>query len=174
MAKTTELKTVCNEYVIFTWPATIVRAANVAKAANKPLIIITGEKELFAEQEKNEKSKFKIRTIKPCKCGFFGNQQRRCSCEVPQIQAFWRKITLASNAVYAELTGSLWRHFEFRKINEMALMILKNAYSELGLSGADVISTVEIAAAIGKMENKKEILAEHMAEAISYRRRQQD
>jgi hypothetical protein len=174
MTKTTELKTVCNDYVIFNFPATIVRAVNVARAANKPLVVITGEKELFAEYEKNEKSKFKIKTIKPCKCGWFGNQQRRCNCEAPQIRSYWHKITLASNAVYAELQGSLWRHFQFKNINEMALMILKNAYLELGLSGSDLIATVEIAAAIARMESKREVLAEHMAEAISYRRRQQD
>jgi len=174
MKKTTDLKTLCNEYLTFTWPATIVRAANVAKAANKPLVIITGEKELFSDYEKDEKSKFKIRTIKPCKCGWFGNPQRRCTCEVPQIKAYLRKIAWASNAVYAELTGSLWRYFQFKNINEMAVMILKQAYLEFGISGSDVVATVEIAAAIAKMENKKEIMAEHMAEAISYRRRQQD
>ncbi len=83
-------------------------------------------------------------------------------------------MTLASHALYIELQGSLWRYFQFKTINEMALTILKQAYLEFGLSASDVVATVEIAAAISKMDNKKEIEAEFMAEAISYRRRQQD
>jgi len=59
---------------------------------------------------------------------------------------------------------------KFCGLNESAEMVLKNAMTEFGLSARAHDKICKVARTIADLENKENINAEHIAEAVSYRK----
>jgi len=81
-----------------------------------------------------------------------------------QRQRFGEKKTTTNATMTHRQAG------KFCDLNESAEMVLKNAMTEFGLSARAHDKICKVARTIADLENKENINAEHIAEAVSYRK----
>jgi magnesium chelatase family protein len=81
-----------------------------------------------------------------------------------QRQRFGEKKTTTNATMTHRQVG------KFCDLNESAEMVLKNAMTEFGLSARAHDKICKVARTIADLENKENINAEHIAEAVSYRK----
>lgn len=155
-----------SKYLTVETPPSVERALNVAKAAKKHLVIVTGDP-LFKALADNDPT---IHVEKPCPCGFFGSDAKRCACTVQQIEKH--------RAHWPEYPDALWvegqigtRGIKYPSLDDPSAMLLNHARKELSLTAAELVTIIETAEAIAKMSKTEKIAPEHIAEAISYQQK---
>lgn len=138
-------------------------------------------------------SEFRAIESWPCPCGYRISPQKQCRCSIESIERHLRRKAPAD--VTVEVPDVPWREFEFhfsghsgtgsedvrRQISaagprmvrncleESSVTILKAAYTEMGMSPRDASSVIRVAESIARLEQKGEIEASHISEAINYR-----
>ena len=154
------------DYCVLKFPETLNRVAEIASISGETLVVITPEYRTTGFCWDTA-----IKYIRPCPCGHFGDTYKPCICLPQQIDKHLRHIRNAYPfAMYLEYPNFPWRNYKFSQIDETALMILKNAMQEFDLLAIDVRTIIIAAKTIAGLENKTQIAAEHIAEAISYRK----
>jgi magnesium chelatase family protein len=179
-------------------PPTVERALKVAKAAEKLLVIVTPDR-LFQYDKLVTHWLFtkdsNIAIEKPCPCGYYGTQYRKCVCGLDQIEIHQKScFHFHPDAVWVdgfipprnikfknmeEPCASLLKHAqqELRlTVGQLVIIVevaeaiaLKHAQQELRLTVGQLVIIVEVAEAIAKLEESEKVKPEHLAEAISYR-----
>ncbi len=157
---------ITTDHVSVKLPPVVSRAQAIADKADKTLVIVSRHR-MFATVHSGM-CKFYL----PCPCGNFGNlSMAACNCTVEEITDWQRtmKNDNASGIVFVE--GYLrWSDFVFDKnFTEAALLLFKQAYTELSLTANNVVDMSDCAAIIANMDDSAKIDACHIAEAISYR-----
>jgi len=157
-----------SKYLDVELPANVERAWIVAQAANKPLVVVTGDK-LFLKFLDYEGSPHRF-IEQPCPCGFFGSDVRKCDCSAQTIEKHQLKLR-------EKFRDCIWiegwisnKQIKFKGIDEACQMLVKAAQRELRLTADQVVTLIDIAESIAKLDNGK-IEPAHIAEAISYRAR---
>ena len=155
------------DHVSVKLPPIVSRAQTIAEKAGKTLLVISRHR-MFATVGSGM-CKFYL----PCLCGNLSVAARACSCTVEEIINWKRTIENenASGIVFVE--GYLkWSDFVFDKsFTEAALLLFKQAYTELSLTADNIVDMSDCAAVIADMDDSPKIDACHIAEAISYRLR---
>lgn len=153
-----------SENMEITLPAIVERAAKVSDEAHKKLVIITPELQIV-----HLLSEYGL-IVNPCPCGNFGNSAKTCNCETITVQRHQLNLQIEGQShLQVECVFSFARSFALHGFDDSAKMLLKQAYTELKLGVAQMITIVEAGAAISRMEKSDIIKTEHIAEGISYR-----
>lgn len=106
----------------------------------------------------------------PCPCGYYGDSVTLCNCTNGQVSDhIYRLKKQYSRYMSVECVFTYQRHIKVSGFDEMAELLLKQAFTELHLSIDQIIVIVEVAVGIAKLDKCGTIKAEHIAEAISYR-----
>lgn len=157
-----------------------------------------------------------IASMNPCKCGYFGDATRQCTCTPAQINQYHSRVSgplldridiqvEVANTKYKDLSSTekaepsekikervnrarqiqreRYKEFgiyanaqltagmlgEFCRLRDEENNILKMAFDRLGLSARAHSRILKVARTIADLDEKKDINASHLAEAIQYR-----
>ena len=153
-----------NEHITIRMCESVVRAVDIAKEIQKKVLVITAYPEFY-----ENRPIFIAR--KHCFCGRFGRGDvgnEPCSCTVQQVAKWCRNLRKHyADALWIEDIFS-WRLITIKNVNESVKMFLRQAIQEFGCVN-ELNKFMIIAKATAKMDGKKTIQPEHIAEAISYR-----
>jgi len=156
-----------SKYLDVELPASVERAWLVAQAANKHLVILTGDK-LFLKFLDHESRPHRF-IEQPCPCGYFGTEYKQCKCSPSRIEKHQAKL-------HKRFSDCIWvdgyissRSVKFKNLDGASQQLIEHAWQELRLAADEITTMLEIAEAIAKRDNSKVIRPEHIAEAISYR-----
>jgi magnesium chelatase family protein len=161
-----------------------------------------------------------VATKNPCPCGYYGDTDHECSCSMPQILSYQKRVsgplldridmTISVARVaekdlinrgesvaespalreHVEATRRIQRRrykkqttnaelsskniAEVTRLSEPATELLNKAADRLKLSARSYFKLIKVARTIADLEKSDDILAPHMAEALQYRKRDND
>jgi predicted ATPase with chaperone activity len=154
-----------NKYISISLPAGVQRAQDVAQVAKKTLVVIASDP-LFTKF--TGKSNQVVQLVSPCPCNFFGSRIRKCTCEVSSIENHQNHLRqVHKDCIWVDGQFSK-RDIKYKDLDSSCQQLLKHAQQELKFSLGELVTIIEIAEAVAKLDST-EIKPEHVAEAISYR-----
>jgi predicted ATPase with chaperone activity len=147
----------------------VVEIALVGKLSVK----LIGNEEAEALGRFLKKQGIEVYVFKPCRCGNYGDWNKACKCKPLVLREHFKKIEEVKTDLVAEVKRALPDEIGELKIEENisneAVKFLKEAIIRLYLSQADVHRIIKVAKTIRDLNGKKEIEAEHLAEALQLR-----
>lgn len=155
-----------SKYLTITLTAYIHRAVEVAKAAKRPLLILTTDP-IYGNMPIDKV--YRNVLARPCPCGGL-DTKNSCICTDNEILLHRRQLNENfKNSLVVAGYFSWRRDVKLEHFKDDGGMLLKQAVEEFKLSMSAIIVIVDAAAAIAKLDDSDDIAPEHIAEAISYR-----